>query len=187
MEQDFAHECTQSHRAFSVPTLVRRLFLLTMLISLVVLSACVSTPTTPPVVSKQHSIANIVHNNTQNTNLLQGVPQTYTYNATQGAVTLNVNAQVQLPPTTKVPVTTVQPTCFNQDTTNKILNTFMPGKQLYEPIEPGSIMPKAYLEKISTTAQALQLPGAQGNKEISTQFYASMAFAGAKPSASQEV
>jgi hypothetical protein len=172
MKHDFAHKWAQNPRVFSMPTLARRLLVLTMLISLVGLSACVSTPTTPPVAGKQQSISERVHNNTQNTNLLQGVPQTYTYHATQGAVTLNVNAQVQLPPTTKIPITSVQPTCFDQDTTNKMINTFMQGKPLYEPIPSGTDLPKAYLEKLLTLQQALQLPGAQGDKEISTQPYA---------------
>lgn len=177
MKSDFAHEWTQTSCVFSMPSLSRRLSVLTILISLVVLSACVSTPTTAPVTSKQQDINKIVQNNTQNTNLLQGVPQTYTYSATQGAVVLNVNASVQLPQTTKIPVTTVQPTCFTQEKTNEIINTFIPGKQLYQPIGVGSDMPKSYFENMFMLEQALQLPGAQGNKEITTQYYAANVFA----------
>ncbi|MBV9232339.1 MAG: hypothetical protein JOZ18_23730 [Chloroflexi bacterium] len=157
MKQDFAHKWIYDRRAF---------FLLTTLISIIGLNACQPTPTTPPVVSKQQAINKTVKNNTQNTNLLKGVPQTFTYHATQGAVTLNVNAQVQLPPTSRIPVTTVQPNCFTQETVNKLINTFMPGKQLYE---LNTIGPRSRMEKLYTLTKALQLPGARSNLEITTQ------------------
>jgi Family of unknown function (DUF6034) len=171
MKQDFAHKWTHDKHAFFLPPLAQRIFLLTTFISVIGLAACQPTPTTPPVVGKQQAINETVKDNTQNTNLLKGVPQTLTYHATQGAVTLNVNAQVQLPPTSRIPVTTVQPDCFTQDTVNKIINTFMPGKQLYEPISAGSSTPKAVMEKFYTLVKALQLPGARDNQEITTQDY----------------
>lgn len=108
-------------------------------------------------------------NNTQNTNLLKDVPQSMSYHATQGAVTLDVNAQVQIPSVTKIPVTTIQSSCFMQNTVNKLINTFMPGMQLYEPVTIGSSTPRPLLEKLYTLTQALQLPSARSNLEISTQ------------------
>ncbi|QBD80966.1 hypothetical protein EPA93_35360 [Ktedonosporobacter rubrisoli] len=130
------------------------------------LAACQSTPTTPPVVGKQQNINTMVKNNIQNTNLLQGVPQTLLFKQTQGAVTLNVNGPVQLPQTSKIPVITTRPTCFSQDTVTKIINTLMPGKQLYAFNIDNWI--KTNSQKLTTLLQALQMPGTQGNKEITT-------------------
>ncbi len=161
---------TQSHQVSASPLLAKRLLLLSSLIALLgFLAGCVSTPSTPPVVSKQQGNSGSVQNNTQNTNLLADAPQTYTFHATQGAVTLDVNAPVQLPSTSKIPVSKVQSSCFTQNSVDKVINTFMPGKPLYQIGEHGDTVTKAEMEKTYTVAKALTLPGAQGNKEIITQ------------------
>ncbi|EFH80339.1 DUF6034 family protein [Ktedonobacter racemifer] len=167
MKKDEVHKQVHVKHVFARPAPAPKVLLLTMLLIVVgSLAACQSTPTTPPVVGKQQNINTIVQNNTQNTNLLQGVPRTLVYQQTQGAVTLNVNAPVQLPHTSKIPVVTTQPACFTQDTVNKITNTLIPGKQLYDNTVDWS---KVDYQKLAALIQALQLPGAQGNKEITTQ------------------
>jgi Family of unknown function (DUF6034) len=143
----------RAQHVFSRPLAVKRVPLLVLLLtSIIILTACQPTPTTPPVTGKSGG----VQNNTQNSNLLQGVPQTWTYSATQGAVTLNVNAPVQLPQTSKIPVTTVQPTCFTQDAVNTIANQLTNGKQLYNYPHDYDPITKAQYQRLSNLFQALQ-------------------------------
>jgi hypothetical protein len=125
-----------------------------MLISIIgSLAACQSTPTTPPVISKQHGIT--VQTNTHGTSSLQGVQQpTVTDSITHGQVTLNIGAKPQLPQTAKMPIITVQPEHFTQDTADKVIKTFIKGKQLYT---PNDVETKEEAQKQYIRYQALQL------------------------------
>jgi hypothetical protein len=154
VKQASAKEWMHTDHALSLPTLARRITWLVMLISIIgSLAACQSTPTTPPVISKQHGIQ--VQTNTHGTSSLQGVQQpTVTDSITHGQVTLNIGAKPQLPQTAKMPVITVQPERFTQDTADKVIKTFIKGKQLYT---PNDVQTKEEVQKLDILHQALQL------------------------------
>jgi len=161
MKQDFSQEWVHDEHALSLPPLTRCTAVLILLIFVIgSLAACVSTPTTPPVISKQQDIAEKVQNNTQGATPLKGAPQTVKDTITHGAVTLNMNAQLQLPQTSQIPVVSVLPGQFKQDTADKVIKTFMEGKQLYQPGGPET---KEEVQKEYILHQALQLQSAQSN------------------------
>lgn len=132
MKQDYAKPWIYIEQTMTLPTLAKGITLLILCSTLLSsLAACVSTPTLAPVTSKQQGIQ--VKDNTQGAQPLLGAPSTITEKSmTKGAVTLNVNATLQLPPTGKIPVVTVQPEHFTQETVDKIIQTLMKGKPLYQ-------------------------------------------------------
>lgn len=161
MKQDFSKERIYSERAFSILPLARYIALLVMFISMPgSLAACVSTPTTQPVIGKQQNIIEKVKNNTQGVAPLNGVPQIVTDTITHGAVTLHMNAKLQLPQTARMPVISVDPGQFKQDTVDKALKIFMKGEQLYQ---IGGPKTKAQVQKEYILHQALQMQSAQSN------------------------
>ena len=78
---------------------------------------------------------------------------------THGAVTLHMNAN-QLPQTARMPVISVDPGQFKQDTVDKALKIFMKGEQLYQ---IGGPKTKAQVQKEYILHQALQMQSAQSN------------------------
>lgn len=147
----------QSELSLCLMNRVKRLVPIVLLISAVIsLAACQATPKTPPVVNKQQGIEQKVENNTQGSNSLMGLPQTVKDNIVSGGITLSIDAQLEVPQTTVIPVVNVKPEQFTQDTVDKVVKTFIQGKQLYK---PSDVRSKQELQKLYVLQQAMQLPG----------------------------
>lgn len=108
-------------------------------------TACQTNPTTPPVLGKQQGVDITVTDNPESGNPIATVPpKVQRESITKGKLTLNMDATLDLPGISEVPVVKVVPDRFTQEATDKIVAALMKGKPLYEASE---IKTKAELQK----------------------------------------
>ncbi len=114
-------------------------------------TACQPTPERPVVAGKQDDITAKVTDNGQNSSLA-GVPTTFKDSYTQGKVTVNLDAKVEVPQTPKIPVVKAVPERFTQDKVDKVIATLTQGKPIWE---PKTVQTKSELQRQLVYYQAL--------------------------------
>lgn len=139
------------------------LFAVLILISSI-LSACQPTPTTPPVVGKANDLEAKIKEtaNPQQENTIGGIPGSVRDNLNHAKLTVNIDARVELPGVSQIPVVKVAPDTFTQEQADKIIQTLMQGKPIYEPSE---VRTRAQLQEEIVRLKATIADGTARNKE----------------------
>jgi len=119
---------------------------LATVILLIVLTACQPTPDKAPVVNKGDTSLEekIKENEGANTDKPAEKAENIKHSFTKGKLSVNIDAQVEYPEVSKIPVVKVKPDKFNQDQVDRIIKTLMQGKPIYK---PSNVMTKAQLEE----------------------------------------
>ncbi|WP_238883393.1 DUF6034 family protein [Clostridium sp. YIM B02551] len=156
MKRYFVKELIHRSINFSGIKLIRKVALFTVLIATIgFMVACQKEPEKPPVTSKQQDINGKVVDNTDGTNIFNNLSDTIKEDIKNGGTSLKIDAKVQVPKTSKVSVVTVKPDGIDQARVDKIIDTFMKGKQLYKPNE---VMTKKGIQDYITLMNAYSLP-----------------------------
>jgi hypothetical protein len=96
------------------------------------LTACKAAPESPPVIGKQSGIDSKIADNTQGLDQLSDVPKTLSKTITSGKLTVNVDAKLQIPSTSKMPTIEVAPAQLTSDVADKFVKLFIGDATLYE-------------------------------------------------------
>lgn len=120
------------------------------------LTACKAAPESPPVIGKQSGIDSKIADNTEGLDQLADVPKTLSKTITNGKLTVNVDAKLQIPSASKVPTIEVAPTQLTSHVADKCVNLFIGDATLYTPM---SLKTKDDLKKDIERQHILEING----------------------------
>ena len=124
-------------------------------------SACKATPDSPIVVGKNDLELKIKDNGNANLN----IPKTAQLNYTEGKMTVNLNAQVDVPGVSKIPVVKIAPDVFTQERVDRAIKVLMQGKPIYK---RSDVATKSQLERELIYMKALKVKYPQAEKKFDT-------------------